>query len=133
MNKKYELTGNTIVIGSHTLFQIRALRDFWDITKGDLGGYIESEYNLSHEGDCWVYDRGCVYGEGRVYEHGRVFDQGQVCDYGSVFGKGCIWGHDRVYGHGSVYGDGRAYGDDRVCGTACINAYRTVYGYDEEF
>lgn len=38
MNKKYELTANTKIIDSITMYQIKALRDFGDINKGDLVG-----------------------------------------------------------------------------------------------
>ena len=57
--KKYEILmdkKNTIEFEGRTLYRIRALRDFNDVKKGNIGGYIESESNLSQEGDCWVYD-----------------------------------------------------------------------------
>ena len=54
-NKKYELTEEAIVVDGHKLHRIRALKDFADVKAGDLGGYVESEDNLSHEGNCWVY------------------------------------------------------------------------------
>ena len=41
------------------LHRIRALRDIGgDVKKGDLGGFVEGEYNLSfEEGDeAWIYD-----------------------------------------------------------------------------
>ena len=41
-----------------------ACKDFGNIKKGDFGGYVESEKNLSHEGNCWVYDGAKVYGDG---------------------------------------------------------------------
>ncbi|EJF74094.1 hypothetical protein ME7_01609 [Bartonella birtlesii LL-WM9] len=58
MCKKYELTlqskkikhalsRNTIV-----LYRICALKDFDDVKAGHLGGFIEKESNLSHEGNC---------------------------------------------------------------------------------
>jgi len=46
--KKYELTENTITFLGNTLYQIRSLIDFDTIKVGDLGGYIQSETNLSH-------------------------------------------------------------------------------------
>ncbi len=55
MNKKYELTKNTKDFFGKTLFQIKALVEFGSIIKGELGGYIEKEKNLSQEGDAWVY------------------------------------------------------------------------------
>ena len=51
-NKKYEFTGKTANVGKHILHRIRALRDFGDVKAGDLGGFIESEGNLSHDGEC---------------------------------------------------------------------------------
>ena len=57
MEKKYRLLENdTITVSGRTLYRIEALRDFADVRIGDRGGYVESEKNLSHEGDCWVYD-----------------------------------------------------------------------------
>ena len=52
MNDKYELTDETIKIAGLILHRIKALNDFSDVHKGDLGGYIESEDNLSSKGNC---------------------------------------------------------------------------------
>ena len=64
--KKYELTEETKVIDGKTLFRIRALRSFGDIKAGDLGGFIENERNLSHEGNAWVEDNAWVNGDGLI-------------------------------------------------------------------
>ena len=42
------------------LYQIRALHDFGDVKAGDLGGYVDGEGALSHEGLCWIADTSCV-------------------------------------------------------------------------
>ena len=52
---KYELTNESLDIGTKTLFRIRALEDFSSVKAGDLGGWVESESNLSQEGTCWVF------------------------------------------------------------------------------
>lgn len=52
--KKYELTDETIVSKGTTLHRIKALRAFGNVKVGDLGGYIEKEENLSHEGNAKV-------------------------------------------------------------------------------
>ncbi len=55
MNKKYELLrDDTLKVFGIKLYRIRALESFADVKKGALGGYVESERNLSHEGNCWV-------------------------------------------------------------------------------
>lgn len=50
--EKYCLTDNTIYITGNRLYQIKALKDFGKVKKGDLGGYIASEDNLSQTGNC---------------------------------------------------------------------------------
>ena len=64
--KKYELTTNTKMRLGRKLFQIKALVSFGDVAAGDLGGYIEKEENLSHDGDAWVSGDARVYGDARV-------------------------------------------------------------------
>lgn len=50
MEKKYRLLENDIIrVGGRTLYRIEALRDFADVEKGDKGGYVESEDNLSQK------------------------------------------------------------------------------------
>ncbi len=67
-NMKYELTTNK---RGH-LTQIRAIKDFANVKKGDLGGFIESESNLSQEGDCWVYENAQVFGNAQVYGYAVI-------------------------------------------------------------
>lgn len=49
MEKKYKLTEETLEIDGHVLNRIIALRDFGEVKKGDLGGFIEKESNLAHD------------------------------------------------------------------------------------
>jgi hypothetical protein len=72
LEKKYQLTDETIEIEGVTLHRIRALRDIprYRVTKGDLGGFIESEYNLSHKGDCWVAEDAKIARKARVFGDG---------------------------------------------------------------
>lgn len=61
--KKFELTAEfvTNVFGTK-LFRIKALVAFGDVEKGELGGFIEKEDNLSHDGEAWVYGNAWVSG-----------------------------------------------------------------------
>ncbi|KEC55959.1 hypothetical protein [Bartonella koehlerae] len=56
----------------HILQRIQAIRDFTDVKTGDLGGFIEKESNLSHQGNCWVYDNARVFDCARVYDSAKV-------------------------------------------------------------
>ena len=51
---KYEFTGEIKVEFGITLRRIRAAVAFRGIAKGDLGGFIEKEDNLSQAGNAWV-------------------------------------------------------------------------------
>lgn len=70
--KKYDFTGETLKWYGRTLKRIRALKDFRGVKAGDIGGWIEKEENLSHEGDCWVYDKAKVYGRAEVYGEAEI-------------------------------------------------------------
>lgn len=74
MEKKYELVDSIIDIYGHTLYRIKALRDFGDVRKGDLGGFIEWEHNLSHNGNAWVF------GKAKVFEDAGVFGDAVVTE-----------------------------------------------------
>lgn len=113
MEKKYILTEETKEVGGHILHRIQAVRDFGDVQKGDLGGWVESEENLSHDGDCWISSNGEVSGNGKVSGNGRVF------------GNGRVYGNGRVSDDGWVSDDGRVSDDGWVFGNAKIgfNAY----------
>ena len=64
--KKFELTSDFKMYLGMKLFRIKALVDFGNVKAGDLGGYIEKEKNLSHNGNAWVS------GNARVYDNARV-------------------------------------------------------------
>lgn len=65
--KKYEFTDETKKSCGKILHRIRAIRSFNGVKKGQLGGFIESEDNLSHDGNAWICSNAEVYGSVRVY------------------------------------------------------------------
>ena len=96
--KKYELTEETIMTdGNRKLHRIKALKDFSDVKAGNLGGYVESENNLSQEGDCWIYDDAMVYGDAKVYDNARVFDNAQVYGSARVYRYSQVCDYEEVY------------------------------------
>lgn len=78
MYKKYEFTGEEKVVDNHTLHRIRALRDFGMVKAGDLGGWIECEENLSHDGYAWVYGDALVEGNAFVGGNASVTGDARV-------------------------------------------------------
>ena len=127
-NKKYKLTDETIEVEGKILYRIEALKDFGEIKKGDKGGFIESENNLSHEGNAWVYDDACVY------DNALVTDDACVSDNARVYGNAWLYNNTRVCGYAWVADNARVYGDAIVCddssvfGSACVYDNAHVYG-----
>ena len=120
MEKKYKLTDETIEVEGKTLYRIEALKDFCEIKKGDKGGFIESEDNLSHEGNAWVYDDACVYDnalvtdDALVYDNARVYNDARLSDNSRVYENACVYGTARVTDDACVCGTARVYDNDWV-------------------
>nr|DAR02701.1 MAG TPA: Putative transferase, nesg, ydcK, Structural Genomics.38A [Caudoviricetes sp.] len=78
-DKKYELVPETVTkFYSKPTYRIRALKDFSDVKKGQYGGYVESEENLSQSGNCWIYDDSIVGSRSRVLDNAIVKDSSKV-------------------------------------------------------
>lgn len=125
---KYELTNEKIEGYGHTLHRIRALKDFGDVKAGDLGGFLESEYNLSHEGNCWVYDDAIVYEEARIYDNAKVYGDAWVYSNAEVYGDAEVYENARVYGNAEVSGDAKVHERAMVAGRAKVYGNVEVTG-----
>ena len=120
---KYELTNETITIDNgKTLYRIRALIgiEAFGVKIGDLGGYIEKEYNLSHDGNAWVSDNAIVYGDARIYDNAIVYDDARIYGYARIYGNATISGNAMIYGNAWVSDNAIVYDDARIHGYARI-------------
>jgi NDP-sugar pyrophosphorylase family protein len=75
--KKFELSDVTITVGNVTLYCVKALRSWrtehgTEINKGDLGGFVQSEDNLSQLGTCWIADEAQALGKSRIKDDALV-------------------------------------------------------------
>jgi UDP-3-O-[3-hydroxymyristoyl] glucosamine N-acyltransferase len=122
MEKKYVLTDNVKRVDGKFVRQIRAIRNFGNIRKGTLGGFINNEENLSHEGTCWVYE------DGVVAEHARVTDDAQIYQ-GIVFNSATVSERAQI---GRWHGRNEfphIYGNASISGDAIVRDYVTVGGF----
>ncbi len=148
--KKYELTSEVIVVDGHTLHRIRALRDFsyqgGRVKQGHLGGFVEKEENLSHDGGCWISPGAMVYGDAKIYGYAWVFGQASVFDSASVFGYawvnddamvyGCakicdsamVYGRAKVYGKARILDDAKVYDNAKVYDDAIVYEHAKIHG-----
>ena len=158
-NPKYELlSDDTVTVNNVTLRRIRALKDFGTIKKGTLGGYIESDNNLSHSGTAWVHDTAKVFGDALVTDdaqiHGDtiikdkalvendafVTDNAIIQDHASVSDSAIVRDEARIYNNASVYdnaliqdkvsisGNAQIYEHTAITGTSQVTDNALVYG-----
>ena len=91
------------------MLRIIALKDFSDVRKGDKGGLIEKESNLSQYGDCWIYGGAIVRGDARVW------------GFAQVSGDAIISDNARVSESAKVGGNAKISGNTWVGGNACVS------------
>lgn len=118
--RKYELTDKTINYDGHILHRIKALRDFGDVKAGDLGGYIESYSNLSHSGECWVYNQAKVYSHASVRNDAELHNCAEAKDYAIIEDKASLWDKAIVYDYACVVGNSVVSDDAKIYSLAVI-------------
>lgn len=145
--KKYEFTGEVKKEHGIELYRIRSLVSLpnYAAVPGTLGGWIESERNLSHNGSAWVSNEACVYNRARVFGDARVMDNAQVYGNARVSGKAQIRDNgdvsenaavtDNAVVYGSVLGNADVSGSaiifDHSCVTdeACVSGFAQTHDY----
>lgn len=132
-DKKYEiLKDQTITMNGSTIYRIKALKNFGDVKAGDMGGFVESEDNLSQEGNCWIYGDAMVYHKAKVKENAIVRDYTHVYNESQVLHNAIVEGHARVFGNGTVFGNaivkdnGSVFDHGSVHGFAIVQDNATV-------
>ena len=94
---KYEITQEQLWLpGDKIIRQIRALRAFGDVKAGDLGGWVESENILSHEGNCWIDVDSWVLGRSSIKDDSYVGGSAVIIS-SSVSGFSRVTGNARIW------------------------------------
>ena len=112
MNTKYEIVGNMCIRDNDgtKLYRIRALRDIDTVMgvvkRGDLGGYVASEANLTKFSDAWIFDDSVVRDNAVVRGGAVVRHSSVICDNALIGGKAKLL-NSYVCGNATVIGSGR--------------------------
>ena len=138
MSKKYKLIDETVKINGKTLHRIEALKDFNNVKRGDKGGFVESELNLSQKGNCWIYNNAYVYDDACVSDNARIannaiindnahiYDNAEILDYAYVFCNAHIYDNARVSGNARVFENAKVCGNTVVFGETCMRGTAIV-------
>lgn len=103
MKKKFEVIKGWSMTMSfrskdYTFYRIRALKDIprHNVSKGDIGGWVEHKRNLSQSGDSWIAD------DARVGDESMVRADALVSHQASIFGKSYVQDDSRVLHRATV-------------------------------
>lgn len=122
---KYEFTGKTKTYGAVTVRQIRRTSD------NRLGGWLESQSNLSHAGSCWVSRNASVYGYARVYGDAQIMGAACVCDCADIGHTAKVSNQARVGGHTTMLQNSVVSGNAILDGHVELRQDVTVTGQAE--
>lgn len=112
---KYKLSDKTKLLEDGIcVHRIIALRQFGSILKGEEGGWVESESNLSHSGCCWIYGDAVVAGDS------------VVTDSACIKGHAIVSGESRISGFAVVEDDARVY-NSAVSERSNIQGFAQIY------
>ena len=120
MDNKYKLTDETIEFNGVTLHRIEALKDFGRVMKGDKGGFVQSERNLSHLGNCWIFDDSKAIGNSHVYQNAVLSGNSIICDNAFATGFSWIFSRSIVCEKALISDNARIYRNSVVCGNSFV-------------
>ena len=133
-DKKYILTKETKEVDGHILHRIQAIKDFGFVHTGDLGGWVEKEENLSHEGLCWVFDDAWVCGDAQIIENASAYDYAEIKGYAILRGIATIGDNAIIsekaeaYGSSCIGDSARVYGYAKISDFSIIRSTAHIYG-----
>lgn len=109
------------------LYRIQALKTFTKpggynpvVHVGELGGYVETEDNLSQKGSCWLFDKARVKDGGKVLDDAIVYDKCLVSKNSIIRGGSVVGGHCFITNQSVII-------DSRLEGNVIVNGHSTVH------
>ena len=131
MDKKYKILPETKrkLANGRIVFRIQALKTFHNIRKGDIGGWIESEKNLSQKGSCWVYDNAIVTHSAKVKDDAKIQDDAMVAENALICENAIIRNNAVVHDSAFVFGITVVEDSAAILDNASICDYSHIKGY----
>ena len=122
MKKKFTLTNETKKFLGKNIYRIQAVKDFSDVKKGDLGGWIEKEENLSHDGNCWLYNEAIVCDNAKVCNNAKIMCSAIISNNAVVKDNAQVDDYALVRDNAIVCGNTILIDDVVVCNNAIVNS-----------
>jgi carbonic anhydrase/acetyltransferase-like protein (isoleucine patch superfamily) len=111
---KYRLTNKSKNYFGFTVYQIQAVNDFGSVKTGDLGGWVENEYNLSQDGYCWISNNAVALRNSRVYHNAQIMDDATITGYARVCGNAVVKDQAQVSGFAQIRDESIIYDNSLI-------------------
>lgn len=116
----------TKTINGIRLYRIECTRDFDEIKKGQIGGFVQRATNI--RGNGWVGGNAKIYENAVVCNRARVYGNAEISGYVKVGGIARVYGNTIICNQASIQDRATVFGQARVGGRARILNDAKVYG-----
>lgn len=115
MNEKFLLSDEKMDFEGRTLYRIQAKCNIGGtVTKGEKGGWVQSESNLSENGTCWIYDNAKVMDNAYVDKHAKVYNEAVISGNAVITDESCVYNNSRIDGNVVLSHSSAAELDDSI-------------------
>ena len=93
---------------NYRYYRPKAIKDFSNVKKYDIGGYVSSYRNLSQSGNCWIYDKARVTGDAQVFKNAIITGDAivsndvQITDNAKVSGQSLVIRNVKISGNANI-------------------------------
>ena len=127
MTLKYEIQNQAHQLpDGRKVHRIQALRSFGNVEEGTIGGFVEEDDNLSHDGLCWIADDAMALGRSQVSGDAQLRDRARLGEWAMITDQCVVQDDARLrdfsFGYGNaVIGAQSVLADVvTVCGNAVV-------------
>ena len=129
MSNKYTLKPD--IRNGKNVFRVVALRDIkaYNVKAGDVGGFVDSEANLTHFGNCWIKDNAYASESSRVMGDSLICDNVLLYENTQIRGNAICMENATICGNVVVDKCSMVKGHCNISGDCVITDYSTVEGW----
>ena len=134
--KKYEILTdeeNTIEFEGRILHRIRALKDFGFVKIGEIGGYVQTEDNLSQYNKCWIYDDAKCMDNARVCDNAKMFRDSKMYDNSKMFNNSRMYDNTKMFDNAKTYDNSTMFDKAEMHNNSAMLDNSTMYDNSQMF
>lgn len=125
--KKYRLLSESRVLDDGTtVYRIQCLHTFVGARKGQKGGWVQHEGNLSHWGDCWVADNAVVSGSASVSGNAQVRHHAKISNSAIVTENAVVSAYSEISGNALITADSIVSNYSKITGNTVVTGYARI-------